>query len=117
MKDKSMESMEEALAKANTESMETNVQEPMPEPEIKNYEPSFKMSDKFIDDVNKILGEFPYAQTQAIMKAIDGNREKVGVQLLNQIIQAITQFPYRAVKPIMEIIESQNQSEYWTPVE
>lgn len=118
MKDKSAEAMEAALEKSQENDVATTEAiGPMPEPEIKEYVPMFKLEEKFVDDVNKILGEFPYSQSQAILKAIDANKERIQVKLLEQIIQAIAQFPYRAVKPIMEIVESKNQSLYWNPVE
>lgn len=117
MKDKSAEAMEAALEKSQNDVANTEAVGPMPEPEIKNYVPMFKLEDKFVDDVNKVLGEFPYSQTQAIFKAIDANKESIELKLLEQIVQAIAQFPYRAVKPIMDIVESKNQSLYWHPIE
>lgn len=114
MEDKKINAMEQALNKANETSNKS--MGPMPEPEIKNYEPTFKLTDRFVTDVHKYLEDYPYSQTQALMKAVDNSKDSVGVQLLNQIIQAIAQFPYKSVKPIMEVVESRDQSVYWTPL-
>lgn len=91
---------------------------PMPEPQIKDYQPTFKLTDKFINEITAVLGEYPYAQTHQLFKTIEGRENRTfTIPELNGLIQAITQFPYKSVKPIMTVIEkAETQAEYWTPV-
>lgn len=82
-----------------------------PTPEIVDYSVIVKLTPKFKQDAITTLSEFAYVETHELIKVIDNNDE-LHINVVNEIIRRISSFPYRAVAPLMHIVET-SQDQYF----
>ena len=102
--EKSVETVNEQLAQPETQ----------PAPQTMNYEQSLIVSDKFVDDVIAALGDFAYVETHELIDFVRYNKGKaVPINLLNEYINKLATFPWRAVNGVMYNINNK-QEDYFT---
>lgn len=90
----------------------TPVEDVAPAPSTVDYNANVKLSQKFKEDVISTLSEFAYVETHELIKVVEGN-DVLPVNIVNEVIRRISSFPYRAVAPIMRIVETE-QSVYFS---
>lgn len=83
-----------------------------PAPSTVDYNANVKLSQKFKEDVIGALSEFAYVETHELIKVVEGN-DVLPVNIVNEVIRRISSFPYRAVAPIMRVVET-DQSVYFS---
>lgn len=82
-----------------------------PVPETVEYGVKVKLLPKFKRDAVAVLSEFAYVETHELIKVIDGNDE-LPINVVNEVVRRISSFPYRAVAPVMRVIETE-QNQYF----
>ena len=106
--------VEEVVEVKNEQVEQPQVVETQPAPQTMNYDQALIVSDKFVDDVIACLGDFAYVETHEIIDFVRYNKGKaVPINLLNEFINKLATFPWRAVNVIMYNINNK-QEEYFT---
>lgn len=98
----------------NKEMMEAIEQ--MPAPQTMDYDQTLKVSDKFVSDMYAALDGFSYVEVCEIFKTVEALKNKMPINVLNEIIRRIASFPYKSVRDLMLQVET-DQSVYWTLIE
>lgn len=68
--------------------------------ETNAYVPTYKVKPEFKQAILKAIGDLPFNQIAGLINAIDV--KVIDHQTLTQIVNAIGQFPYTRVEPIMK---------------
>ena len=104
--------VETPIEEATIENLNKNINvDEQPAPNTTTYEVIISTTDKFVNDVINALGEFSYAETHHILSAIQNNRN-MPISSINEILNRIASFPWRAVNSVMTIV-STKQDEYF----
>lgn len=98
--------------KVKKEKAQENTQEMQPKPETMVYEDKIKLTDLFEKDVIDALGNYSYAETNEIITFIKNNKEGAPVNLVNQVINRLSSFPWKSVNGVMYNIKNA-QSKYF----
>jgi hypothetical protein len=98
------------------EAAQTNQINDMPPPATLDYDVILKLSDKFVNDSVAALSDYAYVEVSDILNTILNLRDKMPINVLNEIIRRIGSFPYKSVAHVMRIIES-DQPQYWSVIE
>ncbi len=89
-----------------------SMNETMPAPQTINYEQKLKLSDKFVEDMNAALDSIAYVEVKDLFNVVENMRNEIPINILNEVIRRIASFPYKNVKNLMHVVET-NQSLYW----
>ncbi len=68
------------------------------------YVPTYKVKPEFKEAVLKAIGKYPFNKTASLMNAL--NVEVIDHNTLTRIMQALGQFPYIEVAPVLTNINS-----------
>ena len=89
--------------------------ENMPAPQTMNYDQMLVVSDVFVADMYEALDGFAYVEVSEIIKTVEQLKNEMPINVLNEIIRRIASFPYKNVKKLMSVVET-DQSKYWSLV-
>lgn len=104
--------VETPIEEATIENLNRNANvDGQPAPNTTTYGVIVSTTDKFVNDVINALGEFSYTETHKILSIIQNNRN-MPISSINEILNRIASFPWRAVNGIMAIV-STKQEEYF----
>ena len=105
---------------------EINDDADMPEPATREIKTFLKLSDKFFEYLGNTVGRLSYnyilegpgvgrIKLADLIKFLETNRDKLTVNEVNTACSFIACAPYNLVRPMMEVIESQeHQGEMWS---
>lgn len=85
----------------------------MPQPETMNYDQTLILSDMFVNDMYAALDGFAYVEVSEIFKTVEQLKNNMPINVLNEIVRRIASFPYKNVKNLMNVVET-NQGLYWS---
>jgi hypothetical protein len=97
----------------------------MPEPETKSYDKAIKLTDKFINLFEEVVGKLPYASILRnangdtiklidLVKYIEVKRNKISIDEMDKIVSFIANIEFKTARPLMELIEnSETQKLLW----
>lgn len=91
----------------------------MPEPQVMNYGQHYKLSDLFINDLKKVLGDVAYVDAQKFFDKINQVDDRImTIAQINELIRDLSYMPYRVVAQLMGVINNkENFLKYFVPVE
>lgn len=85
----------------------------VPAPQTMNYDQTVAFTDAFVADMHTALDGFAYTEVSELFKVVDQMKDKMPINLANEVIRRIASFPYSAVKDFMHNFET-NQANYLT---
>lgn len=99
----------------------------MPEPETKDYTPTYKLMPTFMVLIENTLGQLPYATILTnrkndriklidLVKFIEAKQALMTVNELEEVLAFIGNGPFRYVRPLMEMVDNKERhNELWQP--
>lgn len=96
--------------------MEKGKSSEMPTPRVMNYMQFYNVSDMFINDLKKVLGDLPYVEAQKFFDKIDKSEKVMSAAAVNEFVRELASLPYRIVAKFMAIINNtENFVKYFVP--
>lgn len=88
----------------------------MPDPKIMDYNGHYKLSDLFVNDLKKVLGDIAYVDAKKFFDKIDQHNRIMSNAQLTEFINEIQGLPYKVVAQLMGVInKKENFLKYFVP--
>lgn len=96
--------------------MEKGKSSEMPLPRVMNYMQFYEVSDMFINDLHKVLGDLPYVDAQKFFDKIEKNKRIMSAAAVNEFCRDLAALPYKIVAKLMLVINNtENFVKYFVP--
>lgn len=89
----------------------------MPEPQVIQYYQKYRITELFINDLKKTLGDMAYADTKPLIDKIEECERVMPVAKLDEFIKDLSGLPYKVVSKLMSVIGNKdNFLKYFEPI-
>ena len=128
------------MAKTETKKAEDNLQEvknieeqksndsDMPQPMTNTYKTTFSLTPMFMNLFNTCVGNMPYSSILTnptgekiklidVVKFVESKQTGITIDELNVVLGFLSSAPFKLIRPLMEMVENQEQQQHlWKEV-